>query len=112
MKECVFTVPPRLLKQSHFLLECSLCIKERREFLEKVNIYLPDNNTYATNEQNFVAIMSVTDALVKFIYSYTSEQKKCMYCNDHKKKLVKADNQSCKLINSQIELCVSIKVSI
>ncbi len=52
------------------------------DFLETANIYLPVNNNYATNKHTFVAIMSsdeksVTDALVKFIYSCLNKRNTC-----------------------------------
>ncbi len=61
---------------------CSLFIKERMDFLETVNIYLPVNNNYATNEHKVVAIMScdekcVTDALGKFIYTCLNKRNTC-----------------------------------
>ncbi len=56
-------------------------LKERIEFLEKVNIYLPHTN-YPTNEQKFVAIMSVynksvTDTLGQFIYPCLNKSNTC-----------------------------------
>ena len=70
---CIYCTSQAVETESHFLLVCSLFIKERRELLEKINIYLPDLN-YVTNEQKFATIMSaeekiVTDALGKFIYT-------------------------------------------
>ncbi len=81
---CIFKCTSQAVEtESHFLLECSLFIKERMEFLEKANIYLPDNNNnYATNEQKLVAIMSadeksVTDTLGKFIYTCLNKRNTC-----------------------------------
>ncbi len=70
----------------HFLLECSLFIKERMDFLETVNIYLPVNNNYATIKHKFVAIMScdenfVTGALGKFIYTCLKKGDRCTAIN-------------------------------
>ncbi len=45
---CIYSTYQTVETESHFLLECSLLIKERMDFLEKVNIYLTDIN-YATN---------------------------------------------------------------
>ncbi len=70
---CIYCTSQAVETELHFLQECSLFIKERIDFLGKVNIYLPDTN-YATNEQKFVAIMSldeksVTHTVGKFIYT-------------------------------------------
>ncbi len=112
---CIYCTSQAVETESHFLLECSLFIKERMDFLEKVNIYQPDTND-ATNEQKFLAIISidekyVTDALGKFIYTCLNKRNTCtaITINKTKSEHIK---QSCKLITRQIELCVSIKVSI
>ncbi len=79
---CIYCTFQAVETESHFLVECSLFIKERMEFLEAVNIYLPVNNNYATNEHKFVDIMScdekfVTDALGKFIYTCLNKRNTC-----------------------------------
>ncbi len=51
-------------------------------FLETVNIYLPVNNNYATNEHKFVD-MFVTNVLGKFIYTCLNKRE-YMYSNNHK----------------------------
>ncbi len=70
---CIYCTSQTVESESHFLLECSLYIMERRELVERITNYLPDFN-YISNEQKFVTIMSaeekcVTDALDKFIYT-------------------------------------------
>ncbi len=72
---CIYCTSQADKTELHFHLECSLFIKNRMDFPEMINIYLPViNNNYATNEHKFVAIMSsdeksVTDALGKFLHS-------------------------------------------
>ncbi len=79
---CIYCTSQAVETESHFLLECNLIIKERMDILETVNIYLPVNNNYATNEHKFVAIMScdekfITDALGKFIYTCLNKRNTC-----------------------------------
>ncbi len=71
---CIYCTSQTVETELHFLLECSLFIKERMDFLETGNIYLPVNNNYATNEHKLVAIMSCDEtfiiaALGRFIYT-------------------------------------------
>ncbi len=88
---CIYSTSQAVETESHFLLECSLFVKERMDFLEKVNIYLPVNNNYATNEHKFVAIMFSDE---KSVYISMSEQKKYMYCNNHKIKSEHINNHA------------------
>ncbi len=80
---CIYCNSQALETELHFLLECSLFIKDRMDFLEMIHIYLPViNNNYATNEHKCVAIMSsdeksVTDALCKFIYTCLNKINTC-----------------------------------
>ncbi len=80
---CIYCTSQTVETESHFLLECSLFIKERMDFLETIYIYLPViNNNYATNEHKIVAIMSsdeksVTDPLGKFIYTCLNKRNTC-----------------------------------
>ncbi len=88
---CIYCTFQSVETESHFLLECSLFIKERRDSLEKVNIYLPDIN-YATNEQKVVAIMSVdeksvTDSFGKFIYTCLNKRNTCTAITIKKKQV-------------------------
>ncbi len=41
---CIYCTSRAVETESRFLLKYSLFIKERIDFLEKVNIYLPDPN--------------------------------------------------------------------
>ncbi len=72
---CIYCTFQAVETESHFLLDCSLFIKERWEHLQNINNYLADFN-YVPNEQKCVTIMSSeekyvteTDALGKFIYT-------------------------------------------
>ncbi len=79
---CIYCTSQAVETELHFLLECNLFNKDRMDFLETVNIYLPVNNNYATNKHEFVAIMFcdekfVTNALGKFIYTCLNKINTC-----------------------------------